>query len=357
MKKVIVAMSGGVDSSMTAIILMEHGYEVIAAHFKMYDTDPETPPQNKVKPDYEYVKEIAERFKIPFLQVDIRSIFKDKIINKFISEYLSGRTPNPCVLCNEIIKMEFMLKLAGENNADYVSTGHYVRNIYDKNTDRYVLHRALYLPKDQSYYLSQLKQRHLSRLLTPLGEYSKEDIKIMAKKLNLPVAEKPESQEVCFIKDKDYRTYLTRHIPENSIKPGKIIFTDGKILGEHKGIPFYTIGQRKGLQISHHSPLYVIGFNNENNEVIVGEEKSTYFKTLYADTLNWIAFEKPEPYFSCEVQVRYRQKPVKAKIKIDEHNNAIVDFDELLRAPSPGQAVVFYDSDKCLGGGWINSVN
>lgn len=358
MTKVVVGMSGGVDSSMTAIFLKETGCDIIAVHFQMFDFAQTARQINseQLSKDAKDVKAIAERFGLEFIDMDMREIFKDKIIAKFISEYISGRTPNPCVMCNPNIKMDTLLKIADEYSAEFIATGHYVKVKPNDDKSRWLLYRCEYLPKDQSYYLSQLKQRHLSRLLAPLGEYPKSEIVKKAKMLKLPTAEKPESQEICFIRDNDYRKYLEKNVAEGKIKQGNIVNINGKVLGTHKGLPYYTIGQRKGLNISHSEPLYVSGFNMERNELIVGEREQTFFHSLTATGVNWIAFEKPDSDFSCEVQVRYRQKPEKANIKIINDEKVEVVFEKEIFAPAPGQAVVFYKEDMCLGGGWIADI-
>jgi tRNA-specific 2-thiouridylase len=268
-----------------------------------------------------------------------------------VDEYLVGRTPNPCIACNKYIKFEALLKKAMEIDAYYLATGHYARIEYDGESGRYLLKKGRDKTKDQSYALYNLTQEQLEHLLLPLGEFTKSQIREIARKAGLPVAEKPDSQEICFV-NTNYKDFLKERAVER-IKPGPILDTSGKVLGQHEGIAFYTIGQRRGLGISAGRPLYVVNIDPEKNAIIVGEEKDLFTKEFQAEKINWIAFDSLTQKIRAYAKIRYNFEEKPAEIHPLESGNVKVVFDEPQKSVTPGQSVVFYDGDLVLGGGII----
>ena len=343
MKKVVVAMSGGVDSSLTAALLQNQGYEVIGVTMRLKDENFEI----------EDAAEVADKLGIEFHVVDFREDFKKNVISYFVAEYLNGKTPNPCVRCNKKIKFGKLFEFAENLNADYLATGHYARIIFDDG--RYKLKKAVDVKKDQSYVLYNLTAEKLSKILFPLGEFTKTETRELAEKLNLPVAHKKDSQEICFVPNDDYKNFLQNFVPNSkAFQVGKIIDTSGKILGNHNGFANYTIGQRKGLGISSENPLYVVKIDAENKKIVVGKNDETFSKNLLAKNIHWIY----EPDFTkiFDAKIRYGLKIAKCKI-FDEKNSLRVEFLENQRAITPGQSIVFYDGDELIGGGIIENVD
>lgn len=357
-KKVVVGMSGGVDSSVAAYLLKKQGYEVIGVTMKVWQD-----------PDEKYVeredgccglsavddaRRVANRIGIPFYVMNFKSVFKEKVIDYFIDEYLHGRTPNPCIACNRYIKFEELLKKAHSLGAYYVATGHYARIVQDKQTGRYLIKKSSAEAKDQTYTLYNLKQDQLKHILMPLGEYSsKEEIRKIAKEIGLDVANKPDSQEICFVPDNDYGKFIKKNI-KNKIEPGDFVDTEGNILGKHKGIIYYTIGQRKGLGISLGKPAYVVDIIPEKNQVVLGENKDVFSFKLIAEDVNFIAFEKLTEPKKVQAKIRYSAKLAEAIIRPLDDDKVVVEFENAQRAITPGQAVVFYDGDVLVGGGTIS---
>jgi tRNA-specific 2-thiouridylase len=354
-KKVVVAMSGGVDSSVAALILKEEGYEVIGVTLSLWEEEEASLPDSyrgccslKAVND---AKKVSFALEIPHYTLNFKEAFKKSVIDYFVKEYVSGRTPNPCLKCNEIIKFDLLLKKAFSLGAEYLATGHYARISYDKKSNVYYLKKGIDEGKDQSYVLYMLNQENLSHTLFPLGNLKKEEVRQIAQKKNLHVASKSESQEICFIPEKNYRKFLKKYLP--SIKPGPIVDKKGNILGEHKGIIFYTIGQRKGLGIPLGKPLYVIAIDHQKNTVIVGEEKDLYKKSFIASKANWVFWKKPPSQFKAQVKIRYRFKEASATVRIINKERFEVQFEEAQKAITPGQAGVIYQDDIVLGGGVI----
>lgn len=329
-------MSGGVDSSLTAAILIYKGYEVVGVTMQLSDSA-ETADAATV----------AEKLGIDFHVVDFRADFQKNVVNYFVAEYLNGRTPNPCVRCNKKIKFGKLFDFAAEIGADFLATGHYARIVFEDN--RYKLKKALDIRKDQSYVLYNLTPEKLSRIILPLGEFSKTETRALAEKFNLPVAQKPDSQEICFIPDNDYKSFLQNFAPNaEALRAGEIVNTAGKILGHHCGVANYTIGQRKGLGIAAPNPLYVVKIDAANNQVIVGEADEVFSGELTAENVHWIY----TPKFPARVQAKIRYGPRVADCTVYE--NLRVKFDSPQRAVTAGQSIVFYDGDEVLGGGIIS---
>ena len=304
-KKVAVAMSGGVDSSLTAALLIEQGYDVIGVTMTLSDESREAGGSTAVSD----AKKVADALNIPHYVVNYHKKFKDDVIKYFISEYAKGRTPNPCVRCNNTVKFGSLLKDCLELGADCVATGHYARIEQDEKTGRYLLKKGLDVRKDQSYVLYTLTQDVLKHFILPLGNYSKEKTRELAGKMNLPVANKPESQEICFIPNDDYKAYLKAKAP-HILKPGDIVDVNGNKLGRHEGVPLYTVGQRKGLGIAAAHPLYVVGLDVKRNRVIVGENKDVFAKGLVAKDLNFITRDDFTEKFVTTAKIRYGAKAV-----------------------------------------------
>lgn len=347
MKKVMLLMSGGVDSSVCAILLQNQGYDVtgVTMHLKE-DQDENSNPEIKD------AKKVCEKLKINHMVVNLSKDFSNKVINNFINEYILGRTPNPCVVCNKYIKFGKMFDFALELGFDYIASGHYALVEYDKINDKWLLKKSNE-KKDQSYVLYNLNQEKLSHLLLPVGKMEKEEIRKIAKEYDLPVAEKKESQEICFIKDCDYCKFI-KGKKNCDLKKGSFIDKEGNVLGEHQGIINYTIGQRKGFGISFGKPMYVIDINPEHNTVTLAEEGFQYTSELIATDLNFILFDKLPGEIEITAKVRYKAPCAKAKLIPLDDNKVKVVFYEKQRAVTPGQSIVFYDGDIVLGGGIIS---
>ncbi len=340
MKKIAVGLSGGVDSSAAAHILLEQGYDVLGIILRLK-------PENGADGDISDAQRIADRLGIELRVVDRRELFRKSVIDPFVSEYLAARTPNPCVECNYAIKFGTMLNYALENGCDGIATGHYAR--IENTGSRFLLKRSK-SAKDQSYFLYKLNQFQLKNTIFPLDGLEKEFIRKKAEEAGIHVAEKRDSQEICFVPDDDYIAYLSS-LGITSPK-GDFVDRDGNILGTHNGIINYTIGQRKGLG-AFGKPMFVTGISAENNTVTIGENGSQYSRGLVADNLNWIAFDKPEGSFRADVKIRFRAKEQPATVTPNPDGTATVIFDEPQRSVTPGQGAVFYDGDTLIGGGRI----
>lgn len=358
--RILVAMSGGVDSSLTAVLLRRAGYECVGVNMHTYTPDAAAPVRRQFQTccspeDARDARAAAEIAGIPFYVLDLEREFEQSVILPFIREYASGRTPNPCVLCNNFVKLGVLLEKAQLWGCEYVATGHYVRVVENWETGRMELHRARDLAKDQSYYLFGLRQDQLRKLVCPLGELTKAEVRELARELGLSVHDKPDSQEICFVPRGNYREFLMRRGVKAAFQPGVIIRRDGTVLGTHKGIANYTIGQRKGLGIAYPEPLYVLDLDPVRNVVIVGTAKEAFQNELTCSGLNWVAIKEPTQPLRALAQIRYRSSPAEADISPPENGRCRVRFLSPQRAITPGQAVVFYEGDKVLGGGWIET--
>jgi len=334
-------MSGGVDSSVAASLLKERGYEVVGVHLKMACA------LSTEKP----AKRTASKLDIPFCSLNLKKEFEKKVIDYFSREYSNGRTPNPCIVCNRKIKFKALLKKAKELKADYIATGHYAKVIYDKKRKRYLFKKGRDRKKDQSYVLYGLNQKQLKYTLFPLENLTKGKVKKKARELG--IHNRPSSQEICFVPDADYRRFLETQITANRLKEGLIVDREGQVLGRHRGIAFYTIGQRRGLGIAFSKPLYVIAIDNNRDVIVVGSEEELLNDELIARDVNWIAIDRLKKPMKVKAKIRYQHREAEAIVTPLSKNRVKVKFEKPQRAITPGQAVVFYDRNVVLGGGWI----
>jgi len=354
-KKVMVGMSGGVDSSVAAAVLKKEGYDVIGVTLKL---QPDT--ENGDWSDLtccslaavEDARRVASKLDIPYYVLNFQDIFESSVIEYFVAEYEKGRTPNPCIACNRYIKFDALLKKAESMGIDYVATGHYARIEFDELKNRYLLKKSVTGKKDQTYVLYNLTQYQLQRTLMPIGRYDKDTVRGIAKELGFEVATKPDSQEICFIPDNNYAEFISNKLRKPASR-GKFVDISGRVLGEHKGLIHYTVGQRKGLGLSLGRPMYVIKIDAKNNTVILGEEKDVYSESLTAFDVNWIAIDSLDKPLRVNAKIRYSAKESPSVISPVEGGKVRVDFDTPQRAVTPGQSVVFYDGDVVVGGGII----
>ena len=343
-------MSGGMDSTYAAIKLKEQGYDIFGITLQMFCR--QHPADELDNTDqFQEVKEICEKIGIPHVLVRAEDFFESTIIENFCNEYLDGRTPNPCVLCNKEIKFGLLLEEALARDATNIATGHYASIEFDEETKRYLLKSGRDVTKDQSYFLWRLNQYQLAHTLFPLAEESKERIRKKIAQYDLKVEDKPESQEICFIPNDDYKAFLKNRFPKK-IKPGNIIDENGDVLGMHKGFPFYTIGQRKCLGISAPNPLYVLEIRAQGNKIVVGPKEKLYRKGLIAHEYNWIRFEELKETIRPEAKVRFNTIEKACTIFPDPDGIRVI-FDEPQMSITPGQSVVFYDGEFVIGGGII----
>ncbi len=349
-KRILLGMSGGVDSSVSAILLKEQGYEVIGITMKLFEGEIEGSCCN-ISSTMD-AKRVCDYLQIPHYTLNFKDEFKKYVIDDFINCYANCKTPNPCIECNKYLKFGSMYQKAQELKCDYIATGHYAKIEYSEEYKQNVLKKANAVAKDQSYVLYNIPKELLDKLKLPLGIYnSKEEIRKIAEQYNLPVAHKPDSEDICFIPSGDYKAFLENNSDIKSIK-GNIVDINGNVLGTHTGLYKYTIGQRKGIGIPNITPLYVIGFNKEKNELIVGDEKELYKKEFIVSDVNWLLFDKLEKELIVYVKTRYSSKAYKAKI-IPYRNNIKVIYDEPQKSITEGQSAVFYMDDIVIGGGKI----
>lgn len=363
---VVVGMSGGVDSSTAAAILLSRGYPVVGLTMQLWDqrrlaeVDPSLPQAGEGRccslNDVYDARRVAEQLDIPYYVVNFQKQFEKTVVQPFVSEYMEGRTPIPCTLCNNHVKFDQLLVTARQIGAEMLATGHYARVEFDAARERYLLRRAVDESKDQSYFLFGLTQEQLSRTLFPLGSLRKQQVRQLAAEHHLAVAGKPESQEICFVPGGDYTRFLEAYQREQgtplSQMEGEITSTDGKVLGRHSGLHQFTVGQRKGLGLATGSPLYVLSLDTANRRVVVGEDRELQTVTCRVRDCNWIAVEEPTAGLRVEVKIRHQHTPAPATL-YPEGDTVRVQFDAPQRAVTPGQAAVFYQDDLVIGGGWI----
>ena len=359
-KKVVVGMSGGVDSSVAAYLLKEQGYEVIGVTMQIWQSETQCEVEKKGGccgiSAVEDARRVAEVLDIPYYVMNFRAEFKRDVIDYFVREYRLGRTPNPCIACNRYVKWEALLTRSLMLGADYIATGHYARVLTLEN-GRYALASSKTAAKDQSYALYNLTQRQLAHTLMPIGEYEKPEVRAIAAAAGLPVASKPDSQEICFVPDGDYARFIDESTGETAL-PGKFVRADGTVLGEHKGLTHYTVGQRKGLGIAFGEPMYVVELRPESNEVVLGTGDEVYAEELLAGDVNWMAVAPPPAgeILHCRAKIRYNHGGAACRVTVLPDGKIRVAFPTPQRAVTPGQAVVLYtDSGAVLGGGTIEA--
>lgn len=355
-EKVVVGMSGGVDSAVAACLLKEQGYDVVGVTMQIWQD--EEPEQEEERGGccglsaVEDARAVAQVLGIPHYVMNFKREFQSQVVDYFVEEYLKGRTPNPCIACNRYVKWESLLKRSMEIGADYIATGHYAR-VERLPNGRYAIRNSVTAKKDQTYALYNLTQFQLAHTLMPAGSYTKEEIREMAAKAGLPVAGKSDSQDICFVPDGDYAAFIEKEAPERAYGEGDFVTKDGVVLGRHKGITHYTIGQRKGLGLSLGHPVFVSRLCPHNNQVVVGEEEEVFQSRLYCDRINFMGMERLAEPRRVFAKVRYAHKGEWCTISMDGGERILCEFEKPVRAVTPGQAVVFYDGEYVLGGGTI----
>ncbi len=350
----MVAMSGGVDSSVAAALLLEQGYAVEGAMLHLWAEPGARENACCSLQAQNDAARVADILGIPFRVLDAAELFRRHVVEYFVATYARGRTPNPCIVCNRDVRFGFLLEYALKHGFEFLATGHYAR-VRRLPAGEYRLLKGLDVEKDQSYVLYTLTQDRLAHLLFPVGEYTKPQVREMARRYGLPVAEKAESQDLCFAADGDYRGFLMRHAP-GALRPGPILDVRGNVLGKHRGLAFYTIGQRKGLGLSAGEPLYVVEIDGERNAIVVGPKSALGKSHLVAGEVNWISGSPPSGPIDAEVKIRYRAVPAPAVVTPLPAGRVEVAFQTPMRDITPGQSAVFYTGDVCLGGGVIEKV-
>src|SRR5438876_7823068 len=366
-KTIAVAMSGGVDSSTVAAMLRADGHNVIGLTMQLWNQRrlaghpgmPESVQGRCCSLDDVYdARRVAETIGIPYYVVNHEDRFERDVVRPFVQEYLSGRTPIPCSLCNNHLKFDQLLTVAQQIGADAVATGHYARVELDEERNRWLLKRPTDRSKDQTYFLFGLTQEQLSRTLFPLGHMTKPEVRELARRHGLALAEKPDSQEICFVPGGDYKNFLDAYLAEQGGSlpdtAGELVTTDGSVIGRHSGIHNFTVGQRKGLGVATGSPLYVLQIKGDARQVVVGGGENLYSNTLRAHRINLISVDDLHVPMRVSVKIRHRHEPAAALIEKSGDDEILVTFDESQRAITPGQAAVFYDGDVVVGGGWIS---
>jgi tRNA-specific 2-thiouridylase len=352
---VVVAMSGGVDSSVAAALLLEQGYRVIGVMLRLWSEPGREDSNRCCTPDaMAQARRAAAKLGFPFYSLDARQAFKNQVVSYFLEGYSQGITPNPCLVCNRHIRWGMLLNYALSLGADFMATGHYARLRCD-DSGKVQLLRGLDQTKDQSYVLHVLSQEQLQRAMFPVGEYTKREVRQIAQRFGLAAAERPDSQDLCFLAGDDYRDFLLRNQPQ-APTPGPILNRQGELLGEHRGLAFYTIGQRKGLGIFAAQPLYVLEKDSARNTLIVGQHSELGQASLLATQVNWLDGSPPGGAFQASVKIRYKAADAPAEVQPLPGSRAVVRFQQPLRDITPGQAAVFYQDERVLGGGVIQSI-
>ncbi|MNI30871.1 tRNA-specific 2-thiouridylase MnmA [compost metagenome] len=356
MERVVVGMSGGVDSSVTALLLKQRGYDVIGITMNVWEREDTEKPCEKACCAVDAVndaRKVCAKLDVPYYAMNFRDVFKKDVIDYFVDEYIHGKTPNPCIACNRYVKFETLLnKAVTLFDAKYIATGHYAKVEFNEETGRYYLRESVTDAKDQTYALYNLTQDQLKHIIMPLGDYNKEEVREIARENNLINANKHDSQEICFVEDNNYAKFIKEkynYVP----KKGNFVDLDDNVIGEHKGIINYTIGQRRGLGLSVKKPLYVVKIDSESNKVYLSEQDGLFSKTLECTNLNFMPFEKLDGPLKVSAKIRYSAKKSPATIIPLDNGNVKVEFEIAQRAITPGQAVVFYDNDIVVGGGTI----
>lgn len=356
-KRIVVAMSGGVDSSTAAAILARQGHDVIGIGLKLPDSFARSESVRSCCgiAGMDDARRVAEKIGIPFYVLDYEKIFEETVVNYFCGAYLQGETPNPCVECNRVVKFGHLLRMADGLEADCVASGHYARVSRDAGTGRFLLKKGMDREKDQSYFLYPLSQEQLSRVVFPLGEMTKDETRDIARSFGLPVAEKPASQDICFVGDEGYGAMLAERF-QDATRRGPILNAKGDIIGEHRGAAFYTVGQRRGLGIAGRTPLYVLNIDIEKRAITVGRREELARRRISVKRINWIARDKPSDPIKLSVRIRYRQPEAPAIVRPTGDNGADIEFLAPQYGVAPGQSAVFYDGDLVVGGGIIEPI-